>query len=305
MMDGSFDQLLTPPAQSLELARDVCAADARIAIVRGCVELISSYEPALIRQKGPEALHHIRVAIRRWRTALAVFKRLGDEADTAMAAELRWLAGELDDARDLDVFAQSGMPASSPRDPQSGIAALRQAIETAQDEAYDRAALALQSDRCRRLLWDASRSEKALLDRPEAGPSLARGLVRSALGSQWRSLRRRRHQFASLTAEARHKLRIEVKKARYTTELFEALFDHPKRRRRYTRALKALQAVLGDLNDIHVGHAVAERLARIAGQPQPAFAAGLIAAAHLSRQDALLRSAEKAYDRLLKVEPFW
>ncbi len=305
MMDGSFEQSPAHPAEPAELARDVSAAAARSTIVRDCIGLIEALDPALMRQKGPEVLHHVRVAIRRWRSALAVFKSLGDEGDATATAELKWLAGELDEARDLDVFAHSGMPASTRKDSPAGIAALREAMEQARDEAYDRAALALQSDRCRRLLRDAAPRAEASAGTPQGGSRPARGLVRAALQLQWKALRRRRPGFGRLSPQARHKLRIDVKKARYTTELFETLFDHPKRQRRFTRALKDLQAILGDLNDIHVGHAVAERLARMAGQPQPAFAAGLLAAAQLGRQDALLRSAEKAYDRLLKVEPFW
>ena len=64
-----------------------------------------------------------------------------------------------------------------------------------------------------------------------------------------------RPEFAQLSADERHRLRIALKKLRYATEFFEALYPK-KHTKPYLAALKDLQDGLGHLNDV----AVAQRL---------------------------------------------
>src|SRR5262252_5193178 len=93
-------------AQQLRLEDDVSAPAALQAIARGCIAQIKAQRPSL-GARSPEALHQVRVALRRWRTALAVFRSLLTDNGRKLQAELKWLAGELDEARDLDVLAPS------------------------------------------------------------------------------------------------------------------------------------------------------------------------------------------------------
>jgi len=67
-----------------------------------------------------------------------------------------------------------------------------------------------------------------------------RKLITQAHGADWSA------------ASARHALRIRVKRLRYSSEFFAPAFP-AKRVTPYIAALKALQDILGELNDVAVG----------------------------------------------------
>jgi len=53
----------------------------------------------------PEGVHQMRVGLRRLRAAMSLFAALlGDRQTAAIKNELKWLAGELGPARELDVL---------------------------------------------------------------------------------------------------------------------------------------------------------------------------------------------------------
>ena len=64
------------------------------------------YDP-LVRRDAPDAVHQMRVAARRMRSALQAFGRVIDRDQTReLTAELKWVAGELGGARDAEVMAE-------------------------------------------------------------------------------------------------------------------------------------------------------------------------------------------------------
>ncbi len=63
------------------------------------------HQDPLVRLDREDAVHQMRVAARRLRSALQTFRRLLDrERSRAVSAELRWFAGELAPARDTEVM---------------------------------------------------------------------------------------------------------------------------------------------------------------------------------------------------------
>ena len=307
-MDGAFEQPRPSTTFEVSLDRDVSAERAFRAIGRSCVEQLQANERAVLHTRTPEAVHQMRVALRRWRTALAVFRGLFEDEGAGFRDDLEWLAGELDEARDLDVFsagvmATSGVAKSHPE----AFAALEAAVSRAKTQAYDRAAAAIGSDRYRKLLWEGARAIEALAPSVSDGeaPPSAHGMARRALRHQRRAIKTAGARLTKLDPTARHRLRIRVKKARYTAELFGGLFRHPKRQRQFGRALKGLQDALGELNDIHVAEDLALRLAQHADAPEAGFAAGLIVSARAPSEQALLTLAAKAYERFRGAGAFW
>ena len=300
-MDGTLE---APRAEPEEFAPEpqtpISAAQALQLIARDCVKLIQDQEPRLRRSRSPEALHQIRVALRRWRTALSVFGENSSQERTK--ATLKWVARELNEARDLDVFAEAFEPH---RDGGAGAGELWSALEQARGEAYDRADEALQSDRLRRLLWRTAHTGAAVRARPGADID-AREAAAAALQARWRRLIRRGRKLRRMKADDRHDLRILAKKVRYTTELCGELFGHPRRQARMAEALKRVQDSLGVLNDLEVGEAVALRLALKAGSPEAAFAAGMLTGARACEQEAkVLKTARRAYEDFADVPRFW
>ncbi len=296
-MAADLQSLREPPSRTAPEGEST-ARQALQRIAHACAQEIQAHEPRLRRSRSPEALHQIRVALRRWRTALMVFGPASGASLDRTKASLRWLARELNDARDLDVFAE----ALEPHRTGEGAAALWARLEAARTEAYAKADEALQSDRLRRLLWRTAQAGRAAEDRSGS----ARAVAAEALQRRWRKLRKRGRRLAHLGAEARHKLRIDAKKIRYAVELCGELYGHPRRQARMGRALKRMQDALGVLNDLAVGEAIALKLARESGKPEAAFAAGRLAAIRACREEvSVLKAARAAYGDFRAVEPFW
>ena len=75
-----------------------------LAYVRDQVAAISRYDP-LVRRDKPDAVHQMRVATRRARSALQAFGGIIErEATGPLCAELTWLAAALGPARDGEVM---------------------------------------------------------------------------------------------------------------------------------------------------------------------------------------------------------
>ena len=62
-------------------------------------------DPA-VRRDEPDAVHQMRITVRRLRSALQAFTPILSKADTEhLSAELKWLGGVLGEARDVEVLA--------------------------------------------------------------------------------------------------------------------------------------------------------------------------------------------------------
>ncbi len=75
-----------------------------LAYVRDQVAAISRYDPR-VRRDEPDAVHQMRVATRRARSALQAFGGVIDRhATRPLCAELKWLAAALGQTRDTEVL---------------------------------------------------------------------------------------------------------------------------------------------------------------------------------------------------------
>src|SRR5260370_23598063 len=94
--------------------------------------------------------------MRRLRSIMSLFKKLvADERLPALEAELKWLAGELDAARNLDVLLHGEFRAAlAQKEPAEGLKGLGARLRGARSIAYARAAAAVESERFRRLALD-------------------------------------------------------------------------------------------------------------------------------------------------------
>ena len=218
----------------------------------------------LLREAGGErALHQLRVALRRLRSAISTFKPVVDDAQAeGLKAELRWLSGACDEARDLDVFANDNARIEARAGQGDGLGP---AVEAARSAAHAKASAAVGSKRFRDLVLDATAWV-------ETGPWLkaggkaakrrarpARRFAEDALDRRWRRLARSGRALAELDDVQRHRLRIAAKKLRYALEGFGPLFA-TKAVDRFIDRLKDLQDELGALNDAAVAGRLVERL---------------------------------------------
>ncbi len=219
-------------------------------IALACLDHLQSNEQGLQESDHPEFVHQARVAIRRLRSAIRVWKaRLPPEFVARFDPVWQALARHLGETRNWDVFVAETLPAIA--------AAFSEGVEIAclADYAHRRGAShrqaarrALNSDAYSRMLLEFTAAVRVLPD------SAARPLDVFAP----RCLDKRARQVSELAAQAvgsdaaaRHRLRVSYKRLRYALEFFAPLFPS-ERLRHYHLAASRLQEMLGQLNDLAV-----------------------------------------------------
>jgi CHAD domain-containing protein len=101
-----------------------------------------------------EALHQMRIGLRRLRAAIAIFADVvGDEDLAKIKAELKWIAGSLG-LRDLDVFATDVLAPLRASHPEDEGLPRPSRIRGMRAMAYASAAGAVQSSRFRAAMLD-------------------------------------------------------------------------------------------------------------------------------------------------------
>ena len=126
-------------------------------IGRGCLRHLVANQPAMLAGNG-EALHQMRIALRRLRAAISAFSELVADDDSArIASELRRCTRQFGPARDLDVLVAevlAPLQQHSPDEP--GVARLCRNIERRRARAHRKASASVQSSRFRSLILDAA-----------------------------------------------------------------------------------------------------------------------------------------------------
>ncbi len=257
---------------------------------------------------GPVPVHQMRVATRRLRSALSIFKHPAACAQTApLGAALRVTAAQLGAARDWDVFLTGlGLQVSEafPDDPR--LAALLAAGQRRRAKAYAALRDHLGSAAFRSVSLSLACAANL---RPWDGLDPARDQVLQADAAAFasevlaRRLRRVRHAgrgLRHLPVPALHELRKDCKRLRYAAEFFAPLFP-AKPGRRFLRHLGALQEVLGLLND---GAAAAGLLAQL-GRVGEGYAAGLVNGFVAGGSGATRTAVRQAWHSFRHADPFW
>jgi inorganic triphosphatase YgiF len=267
--------LLTETAPAAVRAGPVLAGtpsvdEAISALLGDCLTQFTANWPAFYAGDAVNAVHQMRVAMRRLRALLGMFQRSFPCADfVGFREDAKRIAGAMGDARNLDVF----------------LALLRDGPMKA--FAYE-AGFADIVEECGVLRAAGYAQVRALLEAPETTRFVlslqgfvARRGWRNALGAEalahltaparvfgaahiarlhQKILKRGRKRLA-LNAHDRHELRIDLKKLRYAADGFGALFEAGKQVRAYTRNAARLQDALGAFNDLVTAHALVEGLA--------------------------------------------
>ncbi len=329
------ETLLRPSkAQIPTLEEGISTGDAFVRLAQGCLRQLRLNEAVFLHDRNAEALHQMRVALRRLRSLFALFKPMlgGDEEGQRLRIDIKRVTEPFGAARNLDVYLNETLAAEiALRPDEPGLQALRERILVEQKQAQEAVHGVLVSQVWRRLLLDlvtwlevgdwrsrgtAERDAIAQAAPVPEGISYRDRPARDFAGKVLERLRRRvkkrgRH-LAKLDPEARHDVRIEAKKLRYGAEFFAPLFPQKTARKRYkafVSALSELQDHLGTLNDLTTAHRIATRLSTDDGaeaMPGPAlFAAGLTSADAEARTDRLLLQADDVHDDLVDVKPFW
>ncbi len=297
-------------AKSLPLDADVTLDEAISRILSNCLAHFSANAPVLRKTGDPEAVHQLRVSLRRLRAFLGLLKHAVPTLDlTEVTAHAKAVARSLGEARDWDVFRE-GLE-KGPRGfltDEPAFFALLDAVELRRHHAREAARAVLAEPTTEQLL----RGLRRLItrrpwrehDKRTQAKGSARAFATKALDRLHRRAMKRCSGIASLPPEARHNARIALKKTRYAAEFFESLFD-AKSARAYLRDLSAIQDRLGEDND----RTTAARLLHEITQTDSAqdtmravcFLRGWSSHAHHQSGGP----AAQMQRRLRKLKPFW
>ncbi len=288
-----------PPAiaapRPIALAKDA-TLDALIgAVLAECLRGIVHGEPSARIERETEGLHQLRVAVRRLRSALRMFREeLPRERADWLRAALEPLSDALGAARDCDVFLEQ--IAACEASGAAGLAALRTRVASERSEAFAELERLLDSPERARLDlelgllafgadWrDPARAERLALPAAQAARELAARADHRA--------RKAGRGFAQLAPESVHRLRLRAKAARYAMDLLAPLLP-AKRARRYVRRARALQDALGVESDAARTRVLIERFGGASASSGAVFllgyCAGQVAEARAARERAWRR----------------
>lgn len=311
LLGGDTEKPPVIHAQPIRLERKMTVDAALQKMGRRSLGMLLRNEDAAL-EGDPGGIHQMRVAVRRLRAVLAAVKPMLPEEHFRWAnGELKWLGSGLAPARNCDVFAASLLaPVAGALEGERDLGRLAQAVERQRRGAYARARETIQSPRytaamLRLARWFEARGwrdqpvteDSARLVAPvgKVAPDLLARLHRKAM--------RRAKNFATLPPPERHKLRIALKKLRYTVDFLESLFD-ARQVKRFVKAVKPLQDDLGHANDVRTAPALIADL-RNGGDAALERAGGIVLGWH----DRGLAEAEAAtlrhVRRFRRTRPFW
>jgi inorganic triphosphatase YgiF len=287
-------------AAAVALKRKASMGEALAGILRNCLEQMQANEQGVLAGEV-ESLHQMRVGLRRLRAAMAMVKDLV-QLPAPLAADVEWLAGELGDARNWDVFIESLLPGLPvPDEHKPALARVEAAAREEAERHRARVRGAVGSPRHTGLMlglgaWIAGQGWRA------EGPPV--GALEQKVGKT--APRLVQHAAARVRKRARdvdlrhpislHRVRIAAKKERYAREFFEAL-SHGKKEARRHDMLSDMQDELGLLNDGVVARALVGQLRERVPQELAllGFIEGVLAARAL---DALPRAGKHVRRKL-------
>ena len=253
-------------ASRLDLLKGVTVEPALIRTLRHCLGHLRANEACVIESEDIEGVHQMRVALRRLRSALRMFRSVVPDAQyRALAGEMKWAAECLAAARNWDVLADEIVePVARRHSGEAAFGALRVRLGAERRRCRAAARAAVRAPRYARFLvridawlarreWRGDAVDGALLD----GPMVA--LSSALLTKRQRAVVDRARRFATLPAAERHRLRVDVKRLRYAIDFFASLYP-PVPVKTYAAGLGDIQDALGFRNDIAMAR---DLLARI------------------------------------------
>ena len=284
------------------------AAEALAHILGHLTDVILAHAPAAMQpdESGTEAVHQMRVAVRRARSAISVFRpALPGEALDRINDHLRALATELGPSRDWDVFVEETMPALLRALPDD-VRLERLAAAAAKRRRACRQSLSgyLQGAGFRalgiELAWFASaRAWHPDTDEPQ--PSLTE-FAGGILQQRWKKLISAGKRMEELDIPALHGVRLRGKRTRYAAEMFATL-HRGKATHRFIRRLSQLQQTLGVLNDGAVAIHLLEELGGAGGRH--AYAVGVAAGFMAARSEMIRPRIISAFEKFRRQSVYW
>lgn len=252
-------------------------AEAAVIVLRGQMDKFMAHRANLPCEKDVEAVHQMRVATRRMRAAMRLFRDTLGHAARDVKENLSRIADALGPCRDSDVlieFLHRHAKASGPS-AQPFLAGLLAAEKRRRKQRYRNALGIMRTRTCTRFVTQFHRALRAPYGSANAlkidgeaatrptrseAPRVLRGPLKRVLAYP-RSLDR-------LPGEELHLLRIDCKRLRYAAEFFADVY--PDGLREVVSTMKKMQDLLGSVHDCDVYTERIRRYMRRRGAHSPA-----------------------------------
>jgi len=295
-------------AASVKLDRSMSCVEAFRVITGSCIRQIIANEPGMCAGHA-EALHQLRVGLRRLRAATKAFAEVtADPQQGKIKAELKWVMKQIGPARDLDVFGTDVLePLRQIDTDDPHLAEAQRSYNEMRRQAHESARSSIRSDRFRKNLLD-------LAEWIEVGPWTTDPALKEVrerkvteraaeVLARWRKrFRKRGKKLGDLSPQQRHILRMRAKDLRYVIEFFASLFpgqENGKRREAALAALEKLQDTLGALNDLTARKRIMPK------EIDRSARAKRLIAAQENKAGELLGEAKAARAQFSEVKSFW
>ena len=287
--------------------------DAIASVVGNTLQHFLANVAPLREGSDPEAIHQLRVALRRMRSALGIFNRVAPCAEfQAFREEAKRIATALGPARECDAFDDllaagprqavadgsvfAGIDSALSQRRQALYAEARQMIDAHETSVF---ALRLQAFLIRRG-WRNSVSGEQLSTLTAPATQFSSDMLERL---RKRAVKRGR-KLVSLPDDERHKVRIALKNLRYAAEFFGELHEDSGGYRTYVRTIAGLQDILGAHNDAAGAQDLLDEVDARA-DAATAFAAGVVIG--WCKRNAEVADAElsEAWRRFKRLKQFW
>jgi triphosphatase len=271
---------VAPDLGPMEIDASMPAGDVAFAILRRHFAAMLAHEPGVRLGEDPEELHDMRVATRRLRAALKLYKKVLPRRAENYERDLRFFANALGEVRDLDVLLE--------RLAGKALEEIVAALEERRVEARRRILEVLDSNRYERFVASFTGTLRRGRSPVPTGPILevAPDLVRH----RYKKVRK---DVETLTEDSPpedfHDLRKKGKRLRYALEPLQGIYGKPAEK--MVDLLKVVQDDLGDNQDLVAAAQSLKELAA-AGElpPRAVFSLGAMAGG-FSRDAVELRAS--------------
>jgi triphosphatase len=280
-------------------------------VVSHLTDVILHFAPAAAAgNQGTEPVHQMRVAVRRLRSALKVFRPAIRCPDVeAIDVGLKALAARLGPTRDWDVFVtETGASVARTFSTEKRLQRVLAAAERRRRACHEELRAYLATSGFRQLGielaciagsqdWHATLGDTEHAELAVPLEAFAAGVLNKRL----KKLQQVEGDVTALEPAALHAIRLRAKRLRYAMEIFAPL--HPGRSTsRFIRRISKLQDQLGAFNDASVAAGLLDELSGGGGQ---AFGSGLVQGYVGAHGERTRKRIGRAWHKCQHLTPFW
>lgn len=298
-----------------KLVKSFTAEQAFVDNLQQTISYLQANEPSVLLDDA-EGIHQMRVALRRLRAGLEIFRpNIAPEKYDWIVSEAQWLRDELSAARSWDVFIDEFVaPVTKFSKSTNGFEPLLTAAEkerflhreqsrsAVNSVRYTEFILELSTWLCNDSWRDSAASSKAI----DLSEPISKFCARQ-LKKQNKIVREKCKKLAQMSEEERHKLRLAVKKLRYTLDFCANIF--PDRQvSSFKKKLNPVQAGLGYLNDVLAADILIQKLMGVKSDhtiPALFYTAGIVIGWHQREAKLTEKRLFKDVNRFLGTRAFW